>query len=45
MCIYLISILAVPFSLLVAELIAILSICLFHLLTLNKLYSIQKERV
>jgi hypothetical protein len=35
----------IPFSLLFAEIIAIVAICMFHLLTLNKLYTIQKERV
>lgn len=43
--IYLLAIPIVPFSLLFAEIIAIIAICMFHLLTLNKLYNIQKERV
>jgi hypothetical protein len=42
---YMIALPLVPFSLLYAEMVAILVICTFHLLVLNKVYSIQKERV
>tara|TARA_B100000963_G_scaffold176268_1_gene153317 strand:+ start:23969 stop:24454 length:486 start_codon:yes stop_codon:yes gene_type:complete len=43
--VYFSGLLFLPFSLLVAEIVGILAICMFHLLTLNKLYSIQKERI
>ncbi len=43
--IYILAIPIIPFSLLFAEIVAICSICIFHLLTLNKLYNIQKKRV
>ena len=41
---YMSSILLVPFSLFFAEIIAILAMCLYHGLTLNKLYRLQKTR-
>lgn len=43
--IYLTSLIALPFSMLYAEIIAIFSMCIFHLLTLNKVYNIQQKRI
>ena len=42
---YLTALLMVPYSMLYAEIIEITSLCMFHLLTLNKAYRIQKKMV
>ena len=42
---YLSSLLFLPFSMLYAEIIAIVSMCIFHLLTLRKAYKLQQERI
>lgn len=42
--IYLSSLIFVPFSLLAAEIVAILAMCMYHGLSLNRLYTLQKER-
>jgi len=39
--IYLVSLLALPFSMMIAEIIAIDTLCLYHLLFLNKAYSLS----
>jgi hypothetical protein len=43
--IYLSSILLVPFSMFFAEFVAIFAMCIYHILSLNKLRKIQENRV
>ena len=42
--IYLGSLLILPFSIFYAEVVAICTMCAFHLVTLRKVYNIQKQR-
>lgn len=43
--IYLLSVLILPFSLFFAEVVAILAMCIYHTLSLHRLYNLSKQRV